>query len=172
MSAPHVRPLNPADSPWVVDFLCEEWGSTTQAYGGRLHSVDRHQGFLALQGGRPVGLLTYRIRRRDWEISSLKSLVEGEGVGSALIAAVWDAATAARRRCLVVFTTNDNRHALDFYQKLGFSLVAVHRNAVDDARRRLKPKIPLVGYDGIPIRDEIELEMVLPAPSGRLGVRG
>jgi ribosomal protein S18 acetylase RimI-like enzyme len=172
MSAPHIRPLTDTDRPWVLNFLRKEWGSTTQAYGGRLRHVDRHPGFVALQGDKPVGLLTYRIDGDECEISSLKSPVESVGAGSALVAAVWDAATAARRRCLVVFTTNDNRHALDFYQKLGFSLVAVHRNAVDDARRRLKPKIPLVGYDGIPIRDEIELEMVLPAPSGRLGVRG
>jgi hypothetical protein len=27
--------------------------------------------------------------------------------------------------------------------------------------RLLKPEIPLIGNDGIPIRDEIELEMIL-----------
>jgi hypothetical protein len=52
-------------------------------------------------------------------------------------------------------------HALRFYQKRGFSLAAVHRNAVDEARRKLKPEIPIIGLDGIPIRDEIELEMAL-----------
>jgi hypothetical protein len=36
-------------------------------------------------------------------------------------------------------------------------LVAVHRNAVEQARR-IKPQIPAVGSDGIPLRDEIELE--------------
>lgn len=34
--------------------------------------------------------------------------------------------------------------------------------AVDEARR-IKPQIPLIGLDGIPIHDEIELEMILPA---------
>lgn len=56
---------------------------------------------------------------------------------------------------------NDNTHALRFYQRRGFALVAVHRNAVDKARRELKPELPLVGIDGIPMRDEIELEMLL-----------
>jgi ribosomal protein S18 acetylase RimI-like enzyme len=55
---------------------------------------------------------------------------------------------------------NDNLHALRFYQKRGFVLVALHRNALE-ASRKLKPEIPLVGIDGIPIRDEIELELVL-----------
>jgi ribosomal protein S18 acetylase RimI-like enzyme len=156
-----VRPLTQADYRWVVDFLREQWGGTTQAYGGRLHHVDRHAGFVALQGDKPVGLLTYRIDRDECEISSLKSLVEGVGAGSALVAAVKDAAAAAGCRRLSVVTTNDNMHALRFYQKLGFSLAAVRRNAVDEARRDMKPEIPLVGLDGIPIRDEIELEMLL-----------
>ena len=57
-------------------------------------------------------------------------------------------------------TTNDNLDALRFYQKRGFRLVAVHRHAVD-AARRLKPAIPLLGDDQIPLHDEIELEMLL-----------
>jgi hypothetical protein len=39
-------------------------------------------------------------------------------------------------------------------------MAALHRNAIE-ASRRLKPSIPLTGLDGIPIRDEIELETVL-----------
>jgi hypothetical protein len=51
---------------------------------------------------------------------------------------------------------------LRFYQKQGFRLVAVHRNAVEKSRE-LKPGIPSIGMDGIPIRDEVELEMDLKA---------
>jgi len=50
-------------------------------------------------------------------------------------------------------------NALRFYQKRGFVLVKVHRNSLEFARK-LKP-VPLIGADGIPLRDEIELEMVL-----------
>jgi hypothetical protein len=39
-------------------------------------------------------------------------------------------------------------------------LVAVHRNALEQSRK-LKPQIPLIGEHGIPLRDEIELEMPL-----------
>jgi hypothetical protein len=38
--------------------------------------------------------------------------------------------------------------------------IAIHRDAVMRARK-LKPEIPLLGNDGIPIRDEIELELLL-----------
>ncbi len=51
-------------------------------------------------------------------------------------------------------------NALRFYQKRGFVLVAIHRDALDISRK-LKPEIPLIGNDGIPLRDEIELEMIL-----------
>jgi hypothetical protein len=50
--------------------------------------------------------------------------------------------------------------ALRFYQQCGFVLAAIHRNALEQSRK-LKPEIPLVGNDGIPLRDEIELEMML-----------
>jgi RimJ/RimL family protein N-acetyltransferase len=59
-----------------------------------------------------------------------------------------------------LITTNDNLNALRFYQKRGFELVAVHRRAIDEARK-IKPEIPLIGEYGIPIRDEIELEIAL-----------
>jgi len=69
---------------------------------------------------------------------------------------------AQKQKCGRVFltTTNDYTHAFRLYQKRGFELVAVHRGAVNESRK-LKPSIPLTGYDGIPIRDEIELEMIL-----------
>jgi len=62
--------------------------------------------------------------------------------------------------CTRFDTTNDNLTALRFYQQCGFVLAAIHRNALEQSRK-LKPEIPLVGNDGIPLRDEIELEMML-----------
>jgi hypothetical protein len=59
-----------------------------------------------------------------------------------------------------VITTNDNLDAIRFYQRRGMRLVAVHRGAVDEARR-IKPSIPLIGEHGIPIHDELEFEIAL-----------
>ena len=58
-------------------------------------------------------------------------------------------------------TTNDNVDALRFYQRRGFVLTALRPGAVDQARRSLKPEIPLVGDHDIPLRDELELERTL-----------
>jgi ribosomal protein S18 acetylase RimI-like enzyme len=90
----------------------------------------------------------------------MKSLAEGIGVGSALVNAVKTIAASAKCRRLWLVTTNDNTYALRFYQKRGFQIVAAHRNALERSRK-LKPEIPLEGVDGIPIRDEIELEIAV-----------
>jgi RimJ/RimL family protein N-acetyltransferase len=105
-------------------------------------------------------LVTYRIVAKECEIVTLDSLQTGMGIGTALLDAVEQAAQQARCRRIWLITTNDNLTALRFYQKRGFSLVAVHRGAVEQARR-LKPEIPACGQYGIPIQDEIELELLL-----------
>jgi hypothetical protein len=56
-------------------------------------------------------------------------------------------------------TTNDNLDALRFYQRRGFRISAVRPRAVERARATLKPEIPEVGAYGIPVRDEIDLEL-------------
>ena len=60
-----------------------------------------------------------------------------------------------------MITTNDNLNALRFYQKRGFVLAALYPNALERSRA-LKPSIPPIGMNGIPLRDEIELEMAIP----------
>jgi hypothetical protein len=69
---------------------------------------------------------------------------------------------AIKQSCRRVWliTTNDNLNALRFYQRRGMRPVAVHRGAVDEARR-IKPTVSLTGDHGIPIRDELEFELVL-----------
>jgi hypothetical protein len=76
------------------------------------------------------------------------------------MAVVFETAAAAGCSRVWLITTNDNLHALCFYQRRGFQLVAVHRDAVSRSRK-IKPSIPLIGANGIPIRDEIELEYLL-----------
>ncbi len=155
-----VRALLPGDRDWVARLLERRWGSVRVVSRGRVHRGDRLPGLVAVQGEQRVGLLTFRLDGDECEIVSLDSLVEGIGVGSALIEAVKEEAVRAGCRRLWLITTNDNLLALGFYQKRGFELVAVHRNALETSRR-LKPSIPQIGLDGIPLRDEIELEMDL-----------
>jgi GNAT superfamily N-acetyltransferase len=96
----------------------------------------------------------------DCELMTIDALRDGVGAGTVLLAAVAAAARAAGAARVWLVTTNDNTPALRFYQRRGFDLVAVHRDAVT-AARRLKPSIPETGVDGIPIRHGLELEFAL-----------
>lgn len=155
-----VRPLAEADRTWANHLIAGRWGSTQMVTRGVLHDVTRLPGLVAWRAGERAGLLTYHLAGDSCEIVSLDSLVEGAGVGSALIAAAQEIARAAGCQRVWLVTTNDNLPALRFYQKRGFRLVAVYPGAVDKARR-LKPEIPAVGLEGVPLRDELELELAL-----------
>lgn len=160
MTAFEIRPLSPDDRSWVAEFLDEHWGSTQVVSRGQGYYAHLLPGFVAEDGDDHIGMVTYRVDGEDCELMTLNSLREGQGVGTALLDATKQAAKEAGCKRLWLITTNDNLKALRFYQKRDFVLVEVHRDAIA-AARRLKPQIPLVGLEGIPIRDEIELECVL-----------
>lgn len=138
--------------------MIDDWGAETVVVHGHVYKPAELPGFAAATGSEWLGLATYHVDGEQCELVTLDTMRRGAGAGTALIEAVKRAALQAGCRRLYVITTNDNTDALRFYQKRGFVLVAVHRDAVTRSRQ-LKPEIPLIGNDGIPIRDEIELEM-------------
>jgi ribosomal protein S18 acetylase RimI-like enzyme len=162
MSAPipvQVRALDESDRAWQRSRL-EAWQAVWVVSRGKMFDVPALPGFVALRGDERVGLLTYHIEGDQCEVVTLHSQVQDIGAGSALMAAAQVVARAAGCKRLWLITTNDNLHALRFYQRRGMHIAEVHVNALEESRR-LKPEIPLVGMDGIPLRDEIELEIVL-----------
>lgn len=126
---------------------------------GRLVDATALPGFVAEDLGEWLGYAIYQVRDGELEVSVLESLAPGRGTGSALLAAVVAVAADERASRVWLITTNDNTAALRFYQRRGFVIVALRPGAVDEARRNLKPEIAQIGADGIPIRDEIELEL-------------
>lgn len=129
------------------------------AHGDVLYPADL-DGFIAYAGEEKVGLATYQIKGEACEIVTLNALKPNLGVGSQLVKSL--ASFARENGCsrLRLATTNDNTNALRFYQKLGFHIRALRPDIIAEYRK-LKPEIPMTGADGIPIRDEIELEMDL-----------
>jgi ribosomal protein S18 acetylase RimI-like enzyme len=155
-----IRALDQSDRPWVRKWMVEHWGAELMIVHGEQLYPSEHPGFVAESGESVVGLVTCVLRGNECEMLSLDSAAEGRGIGSALVEAVRNFAIGSGVRRLWLVTTNDNLNALRFYQKRGFELVKIHRRAVDESRK-IKPSIPLLGDDGIPLRDEIELEMLL-----------
>ncbi len=159
MSDFRIRPVDSDDADWIAQFITERWGAEfVVAHYEVFHCRDL-PGFIAMKGGKKVGLLTYKITGDVCEVVSLDSLQPNAGIGTGLIDAVKAEAVESGCRRLWLVTTNDNMNALRFYQKRGFVLVKINRNAIEFARN-LKP-VPLIGAEGIPLRDEIELEMML-----------
>lgn len=179
-----IRPLQREDREWVAHFLDEHWGSTQMVSQGRIIYGHLLPGFVAERPKPPeegealeevdddateenpivtmekVGLLTYQVEDKECEVVSLDSRIEGIGIGSALVSELISAAKDAKIGRIWLITTNDNLPALKFWQKRKFRLVSVHRDSIDQARR-LKPQIPITGFEGIPIKDELELELTL-----------
>ena len=154
-----VRPLGEGDREWVRETLRELWGETVVSRGA-VHDPTALPGFVAEEGGERVGLLTYRVDGADCEVVTIDAFPEGAGAGTALLDAAARAAREAGCGRVWLITTNDNLRALRFYQRRGFRLVAVHPDALERSRE-LKPSIPEIGLDGIPLRDELELELTL-----------
>jgi len=138
-----------------------------QARRGELIDALGDGGLVAERDGRRVGLLFWR-REPPGEAASVEITavaveqdVQRSGVGRALMLE----AEAALRRLGVarawLVTTNENLAALALYQKVGYRLIALHAGAIDEIRRTIKPSIPLVSGNGIRVRDELELELLL-----------
>ena len=113
-----------------------------------------------------MGLLTYTVDGDACEIVTIDALVEGAGIGTALLGAVERVARESGCSRLQLVTTNNNLRALAFYQKRGFRLVRLVPGGIEQSRR-LKPSIPEVDAAGLAIRDELHLELQLPLRSRR-----
>jgi N-acetylglutamate synthase-like GNAT family acetyltransferase len=161
-----IRPTSVADRFWMREFIGEHWGDEKMVMHGAIVYPAELSGFVAEHNGAIVGLVTYQMRGDLCEITSLDSTEPGMGIGTALLESVIWAATEGNCSRIWLITTNDNLEALGFYQKRGFRLTAIHPGAVDRARM-VKPSIPLIGENGIPIHDEIELELDLNSDSSR-----
>ncbi len=153
-----IRPLVSEDAEWVRQKTAELWGAETVIARCKVFKPANLPGLAAFSGPVLVGFLTYYIDDCACEIVTLNSFCEGVGVGSMLIEQAVKVAKNAGCNRIWLVTTNDNTHALHFYHKHGFHITMIHTNAIEDARI-LKPEIPLTGENGIPIRDEIEMEL-------------
>ncbi|TLS37244.1 GNAT family N-acetyltransferase [Pseudalkalibacillus caeni] len=151
-------PINDKIKDQVEQFFITHWGSSEMVISSGIYQCDLLEGFAVLnEEGKIIGLVTYIFKNRECEIISLDSILENKGVGTSLVKAVEKMALEADCTRIKLITTNDNIHALHFYQKRGYVLSALYRNAVEKAREQ-KPEIPLIAQNGIPIRDELELE--------------
>ena len=156
----NIRPLTPEDRACLRQFWYEQWSGEFIVTHGVIHRPEDVEGFVVDDLSDWAGLITYKITNGECEVVSLDGLKEGQGIGTMLLRKVIEEAKSRGCKRIFLITTNDNLYALGFYQRRDFELVAVHRGALDETRK-IKPSIPIIGANHIPLRDEIELEMIL-----------
>ena len=96
-----VRPMQDDDRLWVVRRLKNAFGDATVARKGASIDASVLPGFVAAEGGRPVGFLTYEAAHGEFVVVAIISVEEGRGIGQALMDAARDHAVTAgyRRLC-------------------------------------------------------------------------
>lgn len=160
-----IRPLRASDLPWATRLLDAGLGGRMQARRGELVDVLEGPALVAIRGDMCVGVVSWLVDDAE-DVAEVRALLvaaaaRGQGVGRTLI----DAAAGALRdlgvRRAWLVTTNDNLAALALYQKAGWRLAALRPGAIDELRRSIKPSISELGEHGIPLRDELELELIL-----------
>jgi GNAT superfamily N-acetyltransferase len=137
------------------------WGGVFVAAHHEVYDIRALPCYIALSEDKGIlGYCYYCVDNESLEIMAVESLLPGSGIGTALIKACMEKAEEKNCARILVNTTNDNTHALRFYQRRGFTICAIRLNELDYLRT-LKPTIPQIGDDGIPLQHEIELEIVL-----------
>lgn len=152
--------IQDADRDEVGRFIERHWRSRVVMSHGKAYYPHQENGFFERRDDRIVGLLTYTIEDGAMEILTLNSTLEGAGIGSALMLCAIDAARKEQLKRVWLTTSNDNLHAIGFYQRLGFRMTAIHLGRVDEARKT-KPQIPEFGERGVRIQDEIVMELLI-----------
>ena len=149
------------DRAALDDFHERTWGGSIVVAHDEAFDLRTLPAFVAFgDDGALAGALSWRVADDALEVVSIAAATPGDGIGTALLRAVVAEATASGVRRIWLVTSNDNLRALRFYQRRGLRIVGVDPGAVDRARR-MKPSIPTIGADGIPVHDEIRLELVL-----------
>ncbi|MFY3791626.1 GNAT family N-acetyltransferase [Ureibacillus sp. MALMAid1270] len=144
----------------IVSFFKDHWGSPEMVISTGIYQCDQLDGFIFEEDNEIIGLVTYVIKDHELEVISLDSIQEGKGIGTSLMEKVENVAKQKGIQIVSLVTTNDNLHALKFYQKRGYRITNVIPDAVNRARN-IKPSIPLIGNEGIPLNDELILKKIL-----------
>lgn len=151
------RSVTAGDRDLLAKFITERWGCDFLVSKMKIYYAKDLDAFICEEDGKIIACVTYSIEGGECEIISLDSIRPGEGMGRQLMSMVEDAARRAGCTRIWLLTTNDNTYALRLFQRLGYRICEVH---LDDVKRyrEIKPCIPLIGNDGIPIRDLFEME--------------
>ena len=153
-----IRPAAPADRQRIAELACHFWGEMEVECFDRSYQVNALPAYVACDGEEIVGLASYA-REEDKNILVILNVLpqwQGRGVARRLITAVVETARADGAARLAVATSNDDLPALGLYQRFGFVITGVLAGRLVEHHGGVEP-----GFTGIPVRDEIQMELRL-----------
>lgn len=154
------RGVSTNDRDALSKFIEKRWGCDYLVSKMKIYTANDLDAFICEEDSRIIACATYYIEGGECEVVSLDSLKPGEGLGRQLMSMVEESARKSGCTRIWLMTTNDNTHALRLFQRLGYRICEV---LLDEVKRyrQIKPCIPAIGNDGIPIMDIFELEKQL-----------
>ena len=153
-SVTHIRPINAGDEDRVRDLLTRRWASPELFIEGKTLDAAAQPGLIAEADGELCALVTTLRRDHEWEILTIDSLERGAGLGTRMLEALVEQASAEGIARILVRLTNDNLDSMRFFQRRGFRLKTANPGAIDTLRTHY-PELPLRGQYDIPIHDEL-----------------
>jgi len=154
-----VRETADADRAMALELFDSDFGRSGLVAFGQVIELDAAPIVVAEMNGELAGALAYRLVDAGLHIVALATdpMWQRSGVGGYLIAEVELMARRLKIPRVVVSTTNDNLPSLYFYQRRGYHITEWVRDGVSKHARSTS----LVGFGGIPIRDEVRLEKII-----------
>ena len=155
-----IRPATPVDRPGIAELAQYFWGEVEVECFDRTYQVDALPAYVACDGGEIVGVASYALEGEGKMVNLVMLNVlprwQGRGAARELIAAVTHVGRTEGAERIVVATTNDDLPALALYQRLGFTITETLTGQLLEHHGGIEP-----GFAGIPVRDEIRLELRL-----------
>lgn len=159
----NVRPATDDDRSGIAGLFLSDFGRSKLVAFGEEFQIDSVPAIVADMDGDLAGALAYRLHGDVLQIVALATDPEWQrsGVGARLVDHAEGVARQVGSTQVAVTTTNDNLPALYFYQRRGYRLTEV----LTDAIRAAGGERRLVGFAGIPMRDEFHLVKAIPRQS-------
>ncbi|MCH7576504.1 MAG: GNAT family N-acetyltransferase [Chloroflexi bacterium] len=152
--------IEPASTELIARLWEEQWGLPNISVRRQYMPTDVEGLAWRAGDGNEIGLVTWAVDGDRAEIVSVQAQEPGRRIGSRLMDAAEEELRRRGVKTVHLVTTNDNHRAHSFYLRRGYRLVRLHLDAMDRVRQA-KPQVPLIGNDGIPLRDMWELEREL-----------
>lgn len=136
-----IRPAAPADRTRIAELAHYFWDEVDVECFDKGYQVDTLPAYVACDGDEIVGIASYAHEGDAINLVMLNILPQWQGQGAARI---------------IVATTNDDPPALGFYQRLGFTITNLLVGKMLEHHGGIE-----LGFAGIPVRDEIQMELRL-----------